>query len=115
VVVQEEVDHLLMVLVVDVLNVLINLKAKVHLQQMNQVHLNKVEILGVMKQVLVVVEVEVDQDVVILKEVVVLVAEVVVDVEISIIEIKKKVHNKKIMVGNKVRSTLNFYEISLFN
>jgi hypothetical protein len=110
VVVQEEVDHLMKVLVVDVLNVLINLKAKVQLQQMKQLQMNKAEMVGLLKQELVVVEDEVDQDVVILKEAVVVlvaVAEVVVvvDVEISIIEVKKKVHNKKIMVGNKVLST----------
>jgi hypothetical protein len=121
VVVQEEVDHLMRVLVVDVLNVLINLKAKPHLQQMKQLHWIKVVNLGVLKQVPVVVEDEVDHDVETLKavaeaskvvvetskEAVVLVDEVavVVGVEISIIEIKKKVHNKKLMIGNKVPST----------
>jgi hypothetical protein len=49
VVVQEEVDRLMTVLVVDVLNVLINSKAKIHLQQLNHRHLTKVVSLGVMK------------------------------------------------------------------
>jgi hypothetical protein len=104
VVVQEEADHLMMLQVVDVLSVLINSKDKVHLQQMNQLHSNKVEMPGVLKQELVALVDEVDQDVATLKEVEVLVAEVVVDVETSIIEVKKKVHNKKIVDGNEVLS-----------
>jgi hypothetical protein len=113
-VVQEEVDHHMKVLVVVVLNVLINSKDQVHLQQMNQHHLIKVENLGVLKQEEVVVVAEVDQDAVILKaaveaskEAVELAVEVVVpavDVETSIIEIQKKVLNKRIVVGNKVLS-----------
>jgi hypothetical protein len=100
---QEEVEHPMKVLAVEVLNVSINLKDNdLHLQQMNQHHLTKVVMLGLLKQELVVLVVEVDHDVVILKEVMA-VAEVV-DVETSIIE---KVHNKKIVDGNKILSKYN--------
>ncbi len=104
----------------NVLNVFIN--SKDHNQQMKQVVLNKVVTLGQMKLemiikhllVVIVVVVEVDHDVQIMKEVEV-VAEAVVaaDVAILITEILKKVHSnrnnhnnnrKKIADGNKVPS-----------